>query len=182
MGLGSPPAQGLAGENFGPRHHHLPLPPALQQPWYTHPTPRCASHIPRGQSPPKTWTHPRKPSPEPRPGSRLRLCSGSLLPLALQPAFPFPASFPGSGSKLAAPHLPGTKPSILQTRLILQESPERPLPQPLQGAGHRRGEDPALMREGCACSQQQGWKPGDPGPSWTEGQDPTAKAPGTASP
>lgn len=30
------------------------------------------------------------------------------------------------------------------------------------------------MREGCACSQQQGLKPGDPGPSWTEGQDPTA--------
>ncbi|XP_069421864.1 uncharacterized protein [Ovis canadensis] len=30
------------------------------------------------------------------------------------------------------------------------------------------------MSEGCACSQQQGWKPGDPGPSQTEGQDPTA--------
>ncbi|XP_040111158.1 uncharacterized protein LOC120874117 [Oryx dammah] len=37
------------------------------------------------------------------------------------------------------------------------------------------------MWEGCACSQQQGWKPGDPGPSRTEGQDPMA-APVTQGP
>lgn len=109
---------------------------------------------------------PQEAQPRARPGSRLQLCGGSLLPLALQPAFPFPASSPSSGSELAAPHLPGTKPSILQTQLILQESPERPLSQPPQGAWRRWGRGPCTgcQRDAPAPSSRAG-SPGTQAPA-----------------
>ena len=119
-GTGVSPSTGLGWWELRPqapspappsRSAAAPVPPLMCQPYSK-----------------RTRTHPRKPSPAP-----------ALLPLALQPAFPFPASSPGCGSELAAPHLPGTKPSILQSQLILQESPKRPLPQPPQGIRRRQG-------------------------------------------
>lgn len=146
MGLGVPPAQGLAGGNFGPKHHHLPLPPALQQPWFAphpHPPP-CASHIPRGQSPRRLRLTPGSPAPNPdlAPGSGSAAAPCSRSPCSLPSLSPLPS--PALAPSWPLPTSLGPSPAFYKPGSFSRSPLSAPSLSPHRVPGCCPGEDPAL--------------------------------------